>query len=206
MPRMLCLAATALGAAITTSLGAQPTDDPMAESRGRPAYLEHLFLPPLVMRHQDEIGLTDAQRSSISTLVGESQRKLVELRWQSEAATQKLGTVLANQPIDEAAALGQARGMLDLEQRLRITNLGMLISVRNLLTPAQQKKLEGLRPGRRARRRPARVPPGAHAGGPPGGEVAPPPGGTTPGATGPAATPDGGGDPADPAGKAAPAP
>ncbi len=136
--------------------GAQPRGaGPMLGTRGRPAFMEHLLLPQFIMRYQGEIELSDEQRDAISATIADTQSKIVDLRWQSEAASQKLAKLLAVHPIDETQALTQADEVLRLEEQLKRTNLAMLIAVRNKLTAEQQKTLEGLRPMQRPRRRPA---------------------------------------------------
>jgi Spy/CpxP family protein refolding chaperone len=116
------------------------------------------------MRYQEELGLSDEQRKAISATIAETQSKMVDLRWQSEVAAQKLTKLLKAHPIDTTQALAQVDEVLRLEQQLRRTNLAMLIAIRNTLTAEQQETLATLRPKQRPRGRPAtRRPPGAPA-------------------------------------------
>jgi Spy/CpxP family protein refolding chaperone len=143
----------------------------------RPAYMDKLVLPRMIMRYQAEIGLTDAQREAIGRIMSETQSKLVELQWQMQSESQKLGQLLEPQPVDVAAALRQANRLLDLEKEGRNGQLAMLIKVRNELTAEQYTKLLTLRPAApRPRQRPK----------PPGGPPPPP----EPPAKGPGGPPD----------------
>jgi Spy/CpxP family protein refolding chaperone len=110
-----------------------------------PAFLRELFPPALIMQHQADIALTDAQRDAISKEMANAEKATVELRWQLEAKTAALGKLLAADTVDEAAALKQADEVLALEDRLKRLRLGSLIRVKNLLTPAQQETLRKLR-------------------------------------------------------------
>jgi Spy/CpxP family protein refolding chaperone len=148
---------------------------------GRPTFMSKLPLPRLIMRHQSEIGLTDEQRDTISKLVADTQGKVVDLRFQSEAQSQKLGELLDPHPVNEADALAQADKLMDLEKEMKRAHLAMLIEVGNTLTAEQRAKLRELQPQRPHGRPRARRPPG-----PPG--AAPPPGPAPSGpADGPAA-------------------
>ncbi|MBP1684302.1 MAG: Heavy-metal resistance protein [Deltaproteobacteria bacterium] len=116
---------------------------------GGPAFLDNVFPPGLIMRHQSDIGLTDEQRAAITKQMEEAQKELVTLQWEVERESEKLGKLLEGARIDEAAALRQADQVMTAEQRLKKAHLTLLIRVKNDLTPAQQQKLRDLRPERR---------------------------------------------------------
>jgi Spy/CpxP family protein refolding chaperone len=117
----------------------------------RPEFLRHVFRPELIMRHQNDINLTPAQQESITQAMGETQKKLVDLRWRSEAESQTLSKLLEGDTIDEAAALAQFQKVMSIEQQIKQEHLGMLIRIKNQLTPEQQAKLLEVRPDRRRR-------------------------------------------------------
>jgi Spy/CpxP family protein refolding chaperone len=128
-------------------------------------YMEKLILPRMIMRYQAEIALTDAQRDAIGKIMSEGQSKLVELQWQLQSESQKLGQLLEPQPIGEGTALGQADKVMDIEKEAKRSQLAMLIKVRNQLSAEQYAKLLTLRPtAPRPRQRPQ----------PPGGPTPPP--------------------------------
>jgi Spy/CpxP family protein refolding chaperone len=133
-------------------VAAQPMEPPMEGGPpgmgGPPSFLENVFPPGLIMRHQSDIGLTDAQREAITKQMEEAQKGLVTLQWDVERESEKLAKLLAAERIDEAAALRQADQAMSAEERLKKGHLTLLIRVKNALTPAQQQKLRQLRPGR----------------------------------------------------------
>ena len=158
--RLMLLAFTAgtIGSAGAQEMGGPPMEPP--------AFVRQLFMPSLVMRHQSEIELTDAQREAITKEMAATQQKALELRWQLDQKSEAVSKLVAGDRVDEAAFLARAGEVLDLERQLKEAHLRLLIRIKNALTPAQQAKLAALRqreePGRRH-------PPG----GPPAG--APPP-------------------------------
>jgi Spy/CpxP family protein refolding chaperone len=139
----------------------------MGRSRG-PAFLRELFPPSLIMQHQTDLGLSDAQREAITKEMTDVQKAIVDLRWQLEEKTAALTTLLSADKVDEGAAMAQADQVLQLEDRLKHVRLGFLIRVKNLLTPAQQEMLRKLPPSERFGRH------GSHGGGEPAPEGAEP--------------------------------
>ena len=127
-----------------------------------PAFLKQLFIPALVMAHQHEIELTAAQRDAIAKDMSETQKKVLELRWGLDEKSEELEKLLAADKIDEGAALARAAAVLDVEREIKQTHLGLLIRIKNLLTPAQRAKLAELRP-----REQGRFHHGMHGGPPP---------------------------------------
>jgi Spy/CpxP family protein refolding chaperone len=158
--------ATALLLALlgTPPVQADPTMD-MGPPRG-PTFLRQLFLPTVVMRYQTEIGLTDAQRDTITGQMTEAHKRVLDLRWQLEAKDAAFGKLLAAERIDEQAAMAQAADLMRLEEQMKRVHLELLIRVKNTLTPEQQVKLRRLAPPRRGRF--AR---GGPDGAPPGGDL-----------------------------------
>ena len=118
-----------------------------------PAFLEQLFVPALVMAHQHEIELTAAQRDAITKDMSETQKKVLELRWALEEKSEALRKLLAENKIDEKAALARAAEVMDIERQMKQAHLALLIRLKNQLTPEQQQKLAALRPHERFGRR-----------------------------------------------------
>jgi Spy/CpxP family protein refolding chaperone len=115
---------------------------------GPPAFFAYLFPPELVMRHQSELGLTSSQQEAITRTMAETQAKLVELQWKFEAAMQTLTKALEKETVDEEAALAQWDQLSAVEQQIKKAHLGLLLRIKNQLTPDQQEKLRALRPAR----------------------------------------------------------
>ncbi len=126
----------------------------MGPGRGRGSgFLRQLFPPSLIMQHQSDLGLTDAQRTAITKAITDTERDAVEIRWQLEEKTAALTKLLAADSVDEAAALAQADEVLKLEDRMKRLRLALMIRVKNVLTPAQQATLHKLQLNDRRERR-----------------------------------------------------
>lgn len=117
----------------------------------RPKFLTELFPPELVMRHQTAIALTDEQRSAITEAIKTTQNDTVEIQWQLQAEQEKLSKLLAAPRIDEDQALAQVTELMSVEQKMKKEHLGLLIRIKNQLTPEQQEQLRELRSHRRKR-------------------------------------------------------
>jgi Spy/CpxP family protein refolding chaperone len=156
--RMTLAVCFVLVAALLNAAVAQPSEPPIEggpPGMGGPSFLENVFPPSLIMRHQSEIGLTDAQRAAITKQMEETEKALVTLQWDVERESEKLGKLLAAGHVDEAAALRQADLVMSAEERLKKAHLTLLIRIKNELTPAQQGKLRQLRPERHGGPHPA---------------------------------------------------
>src|SRR5262245_36409290 len=70
-----------------------------------PAFVRQLFVPSLIMEHQTELAITDEQRQAITREMAETQKQVLELRWQLEEKSAALEKMLAADKVDEAAAM-----------------------------------------------------------------------------------------------------
>lgn len=118
-------------------------------ARGRIA--EHLWGPRQILKHRDELKLTEAQDKAIRKLVKDGHIKLIDLRYDLDAETQALEKLLAQPRIDEAAAIAKSQRVMALESEIKITTMRMLIQIKNTLTPEQQKLLASKQLKRRKR-------------------------------------------------------
>ncbi len=116
--------------------GPQPPSDPLSEN---------LFPPELVMRFQDQIGLTDEQRQATMAELQEAQQKFANLHQQLEKEKAALAALLKKEKVELDPALAQADKLLDVERELRRFQLGLQIRLKNRLTPEQQEKLLDLK-------------------------------------------------------------
>ncbi len=129
-------------------------DDGLGAGRPRmPAFLRQLFRPEVVMRNQEAIGLTAEQRDAISTAMSATQQKLLALRWQIEAKGEATTPLFSGDRIDPGPAMAAAEAMMTLEEQVKREHLSLLVTVKNLLTPDQQKKLRELEPNAWDRRK-----------------------------------------------------
>jgi Spy/CpxP family protein refolding chaperone len=152
------LAAAALLLLVPALARAEPVDPAMepggmggGPGMGRPAFLDAVFPPGLVMRHQADIGLTTAQRDTINKAMSDAQSALTDVQWQAEAEREKLEKLLREPRVDEAAALAQADAVMRAEQRVKLAHLRLLVRIKNALTPEQQEKLQSVREERGGR-------------------------------------------------------
>jgi len=121
---------------------------------GPPAEISReLFPPELVMRHQEEIGLSEDQKSKLVHAMQEMQSDLVPLQFEMGQAAGKLREALAAPRIDEAKAGDLADRLMALETEIKRRHLTTMIQIKNALTPEQQERLRALREQDRAARR-----------------------------------------------------
>jgi hypothetical protein len=104
-----------------------------------------LFPPEVVMENQGALGIDTAQREALTKEIDKAQSERLKLQWQLDAEKEKLVKLLDADKVDEARATEQATHVMEWENRIKSAHLAMLIRVKNLLTPDQQKKLRDLR-------------------------------------------------------------
>jgi Spy/CpxP family protein refolding chaperone len=121
-----------------------------------PEISRELFPPELVMRHQEEIGLSEDQKSKLVHAMQAMQSDLVPLQFEMGEAAGKLREALSAPRIDEEKAGGLADKLMALETQIKRRHLTTMIRIKNVLTPDQQERLRALREqephGRDARR------------------------------------------------------
>jgi Spy/CpxP family protein refolding chaperone len=122
--------------AVVTAAQQPPQDDPI----GR-----HLFPPDLIMAHAEALGLQEKQRATIKEEVQKAQSQFFDLQWQAREETERMVKLLQQTPADEEKILAQADRVMGLERQIKRTHLSLLVRLRNMLTPEQQRKLQSLR-------------------------------------------------------------
>lgn len=167
----------------------RPPGDPLADD---------MFPPEMVMQHQRELALTDAQKTFMRSETQRASMRFDELQWQLQDAMEALHETMKGNQVNEQLALSQLNKVLDAEREIKTLHMAMAIRIKNQLTTDQQMKLQAMRntfqPGRDRRQggpdgpgkgpRPG-GPDGMRPGGPgPGGPGGPPPGGPRPGGGG----------------------
>lgn len=96
-----------------------------------------LFPPQLVLRQQQQLGITDAQRKEIAGLVRDFQSSVTELQWELPNEQQKLRQILRSHPIDTETAIAQAKSVTEMESSFKLANFELLIAIKNVLTDEQ---------------------------------------------------------------------
>jgi Spy/CpxP family protein refolding chaperone len=104
-----------------------------------------LFEPELVMQHRRAIGLTDEQRDAMSRMIQELQGRVVRLQWELLDEMETLKGMLERPRVDQDRALDQLERVLETEKRIKRDHLELLIRIKNVLTPEQQRELARLR-------------------------------------------------------------
>lgn len=130
----------------TASLAAQspPTGQrgpgPAPDDWGR-----NFFPPELVMQHQGEIGLQDAQRNALTSALQQAQGKFMAVQWKLSAEGEKMGRLLQGTQADEVQVLDEVDRILALEREIKRTQISLMLRIKNTLTAAQQAKLTEIR-------------------------------------------------------------
>lgn len=105
-----------------------------------------LFPPDMVMQHQREIGLTDAQKTLIVGATQKLESDVVAFSWKLTDEQQKLTDLVQATPIDSTATLAQIDKVLDLERQIKRAHVAALVRIKNTLTADQQRTLRALEP------------------------------------------------------------
>ncbi len=96
-----------------------------------------LYPPDILMRQQQNLNITDAQRKAIAQLVRDFQGEVSELQWAMPNEQQKLRKLLTQDDIDANVALAQASTVLEMESQFKLAHFTMLIAIKNELTDEQ---------------------------------------------------------------------
>jgi Spy/CpxP family protein refolding chaperone len=121
--------------------------------RGPGAMREHLaefglFPPDFVLMNQAALKLTDDQILAITKDVGATHEKVKAAQDSLRPLAEQLHGLLDKPKVDEAAAVALASQIHDQEKQIKMTHLGLMIRVKNVLSPEQQQKLRDLKPAR----------------------------------------------------------
>ncbi|HEY8122216.1 MAG TPA: periplasmic heavy metal sensor [Myxococcota bacterium] len=120
---------------------------PARAESGDPAFLQHFFAPELVLKNAAAISLSSAQRSALLKDIGRVSGSTTELQLSMLDGFSAVEELSAADPVDEKALLEAIHGVLSAELRVKEAHMGLLVRVRNLLTPEQREKLRALRDG-----------------------------------------------------------
>ena len=129
-------AAPAVRAQQPAPIGAVPTRAPQADP-----LMGNLFPPDLIMQNQDAIKLTDDQRQYIIKEIQRVQNLATSVQWRLQAAMERLGQTVHQDRPDEALAMAQLDSVLAQEREMKRAQIGLLIRLKDHLTPDQQAVL-----------------------------------------------------------------
>ncbi len=152
MLRTTLLASLIVTAGLAPALAQHPAPAPHApKHHGSPdahdVVARHFFPPEMIMAHQRDIGLAEDQREAIKAAVDEAHSTVHDLKWDLQPETQALADLVAAESLDEAAVLAQAERVMDMEKRIKLIHMSLVIRIKNLLTAEQREALRGLRGG-----------------------------------------------------------
>jgi Spy/CpxP family protein refolding chaperone len=117
---------------------------------------QHLFPPELVLQYQEEIGLTDKQRTAVMSEIEQLQTIGSEAPGKSVAHRDRLVELLKKEQVDEEAVLTALESLQTDDAKRARKQVNCLLHIKNLLTPDQQKKLNEFK-----KKGPAQFPPPA---------------------------------------------
>lgn len=124
------------------------------------------FFPvELIMRNQQAVGLSTEQQETIRDATQKAAPRFSELQWKLSAEEESLQNLIKGHEGESEKVLTQFDKVLQIENEMKRLQFGLLLAIKNVLTPEQQAKLTEIK----ERERPPRGSP------PPPGE-APPPG------------------------------
>jgi TonB-dependent SusC/RagA subfamily outer membrane receptor len=105
-------------------------------------FQQKLYAPELVLKYREEAGLSNDQVEKIKTLYNGELTVYNNKKWDLDAAMVKLEQMISVPSVDTKVTNAQLEKCLTLETEIKKMKLSMLIAIKNLLTPAQQTKLD----------------------------------------------------------------
>jgi Spy/CpxP family protein refolding chaperone len=143
MKRSILAFAFVLSAASVAAQG--PPAGQRGPGPGQDDWGRNFFAPELVMQHQAEIGLQDAQRAALTSAVQQAQAKFMDVQWKLSAEGEKMGRLLQGTHVDETQVLEEVDRILALEREIKKGQISLMVRIKNTLTAAQQAKLAEIR-------------------------------------------------------------
>ena len=117
----------------------------MDQMRAKQGWDQAFFPPDLVMQHQSDINLQDAQRNTIQAAMVAMQTKVTGVQWAITTENEKLNRLVQGPTADENQVLEQIDRVLALEREMKRAQVTLLVKIKNTLSPAQQEKLAEFR-------------------------------------------------------------
>jgi Spy/CpxP family protein refolding chaperone len=116
--------------------------------------LRELVPPPrMLLKHQEALELTDAQKSQLKKLIKDAHDRSLDLEIEVQEEAEKLAEMLASSKVDLSAAMKQADRLMKAEHALKKVRLEMLIKTKNLLSKKQLDQIEEFRKKQREKKR-----------------------------------------------------
>ena len=112
-----------------------------------PEFMQHFFAPELVLKNASAIQLSKAQRAALLKDIGQVTGSTTELQLSMLDGFSAVEELSAAEPVDEKSLLSAIHEVLSAELRVKEAHMGLLVRVRNLLSPEQREKLRRIRDG-----------------------------------------------------------
>jgi Spy/CpxP family protein refolding chaperone len=104
----------------------------------------YLYPVRLIRRHSTDLKLTDKQIKKLQKVVSEVQGEIEQLKWDVEREAQKMVEVVRNGGTKEQV-YKQLDRVFKYENKIKKKHLGLLIVVKDLLTPKQRDYLDKIK-------------------------------------------------------------
>jgi hypothetical protein len=134
--KLVLLCASLLLCSNTTRAGESVAADPLSE---------RLFPPDLILHNGEAIGLSDEKRQEILSRVERAQARFRGLESALAKERAAMVALLDKEKPDETVLLKHLDDLLAREGDIKREQFGLMLSLRNMLTPPQQDLLKELR-------------------------------------------------------------
>ena len=132
-----------MGLTISPPANAEPTTT-AADPKNAGDPFAAFFPQQLVFLAGDRIALTQEQNDTFRARVNSTQPRLAELQAALERESATLTALTSQERLDEAAILAQLNKFLDVERETKQLQVGLGVTIQNLLTSEQQAALREL--------------------------------------------------------------
>ncbi len=109
---------------------------------GQDIFQKNLYSFDRIMENREKLDLTEAQATKIKKIHAENAGEFSTLKWDLDAATSRLKSMLEESKIDPSLINKQMDEVLRLENLLKKKQLNTLVAIKNELSTNQQKLLE----------------------------------------------------------------
>ena len=119
-----------------TPVGMAPTRNPASDP-----LMGALFPPDLIMQNQAAIGLTQDQSKYILLEIQQVQAQSTSIQWNLQGVMERLSVAVHVDHPDEPKVLALLDSVLVQEREMKRAQIGLLVRIKDRLTPDQQAAL-----------------------------------------------------------------
>lgn len=147
MKRLIAGVSTALLCSVSLVWAQQPGGRPH-EPGGHDPLDGNFFPPELIMQNQQGLGLSEEQKTYMIGEIQRMQGQATAIQWRLQQQVERLGGLVKQPRVDETQVLAQLDSVLTVEKEMKHLQIGMLVRLKNRLTPEQQAYLRERMPTR----------------------------------------------------------